>query len=356
MKKNISRELLAGSPLNQNDAARLVLECMEESKSLTRTNDKNEIITLIRQIIHKGIQAIKAEQNTVSLEEAAWASVAARTARRPVTLRDLRHYVRRILKVENAAQQPLRSMGVGQCRQILEKAFGGSLHSYRKGRVILHSIFSYGIKQEWCDTNPIDRIEVPRIQEHAITPLSITEVQRLEETARKSEFRDMQLPLQLMLYCGVRPAEVARLIPGDIRWEDNELIIRANTSKTGGGRIIPLRKITRKKARVIAPTNWEERWKALRKAAGFKHWQPDVCRHTFASYHAAFFKDMKLLQMEMGHSDLLMLRTRYISPVTRKDAAVYWASGSGKGRPSKVPGNSIPIAYLPGSPPETHTP
>ena len=32
---------------------------------------------------------------------------------------------------------------------------------------------------------------------------------------------------------------------------------------------------------------------------------PDVCRYTFASYHAAFFRNLPELQLEMGHRDAL---------------------------------------------------
>ncbi len=45
------------------------------------------------------------------------------------------------------------------------------------------------------------------------------------------------------------------------------------------------------------PRNWQNRWLALRRAAGFTHWVPDVCRHTFASYHAAHFRNLPELQL-----------------------------------------------------------
>ncbi len=93
----------------------------------------------------------------------------------------------------------------------------------------------------------------------------------------------------------------------------------------GGGRVVPLRALPgmrRQDCRV--PRNWQNRWQAFRRAAGFAHWVPDVCRHTFASYHAAHFRNLPELQLEMGHHDLNLLRTRYMMPTHRRAAAQFW--------------------------------
>ena len=74
----------------------------------------------------------------------------------------------------------------------------------------------------------------------------------------------------------------------------------------------------------VIPPNWQRRWRALRQAAGFTHWVPDVCRHTFASYHAAYFRNLPELQLEMGHRDAGLLRTRYMSPLLQKNAKKFW--------------------------------
>ena len=94
---------------------------------------------------------------------------------------------------------------------------------------------------------------------------------RPSDTARLPEFRDMRLSLALMLYGGIRPA------------------------------------------------------------AGYcGAWVPDVCRHTFASYHAAYFRNLSELQLEMGHRDTSPLRSRYMMPTLKKEAAAFWkAAGVG---------------------------
>ena len=277
--------------------------------------------------IQLGADELVKREHTVSLREAAWASVDARKDLRPTSRRDLRHFVRRILRVEGAADMPLRSMSTADCKRILAAAFGASPSSYRKGRVILSSVFSYGIRQEWADSNPVTRIEVPVVQEKPIEPLTPEEVEKLHEAASRPEFRDMRFSLSLMLYGGIRPTEVSRLQDGDINWEEGHVIIRPRASKTGGGRAVPLRGVRgiRKRERFI-PRNWKRKWQALRRAAGFRHWVPDVCRHTFATYHAAMFRNLPELQLEMGHRDTSLLRSRYMVPARRKDAASFWQS------------------------------
>lgn len=276
-------------------------------------------------MIRVGVAAVLTEEHTVCFEQAAWASVAARAGRRSTTLRDLRHFVRRMLRVEGVGTRPLRAMSTRECRDLLEKAFGSSGHSFNKGRAILHSIFAYGQRQEWCRENPVSRIETKRIQEKEIVPLSPQEVQRLEQTTQLPEHREMRFSLHLLLYNGVRPQEVARLRERHIQPEQGRVIIPAASSKTGGGRVLPLRKRNRLQGITLCiPRNWQKRWRALRRAAGFTDWQPDVCRHTFASYHAAYFRDLGELQLEMGHRSADLLRSRYLNLPQVKQGKEYW--------------------------------
>ncbi len=321
--KNIIKEL----PLNMNDIARLVLEATEELGGNAQELTRLEMLRVLRRVIRAGVKAVQAEEYTVSFEQAAWASVAARAGRRATTLRDLRHFVRRMLRVEGVAERPLRSMSTQECRELLEQAFSSSDHSFNKGRTILHSIFAHGQRREWCGENPVSRIETRRIQEKEIVPLSPQEVQRLEAAAQQPEHREMQFSLHLLLYNGVRPQEVARLSKRHIQPEQKRVIIPASGSKTGGGRVLPLRKATRLMGVPLhIPRNWQNRWRALRRSAGFGAglWQPDVCRHTFASYHAAYFRDLGALQLEMGHRSTDLLRTRYLNLPNVKQAKVYW--------------------------------
>ena len=308
------------------DAVRIVLDAVEQMGVDATAAPRAETISRLKRMVLLGVAALSAESATVRFEEAAWQSVEARRGRRPATRRDLRYFVRRMLRVEGVGSRPLRAMTTRECRSLLGRAFGSSVHCYRTGRAILHSIFAYGVRQEWCDANPVDRIEVPSVEEATVEPLSPDAAAHLLQVARHRRHRAMRFSLHLMLYCGLRPAEVQRLRPDrDVLWDAQQVVVRPTVSKTGGGRMVPLRQVAGlRREDCCIPANWVNRWRALRRAAGFSHWVPDVCRHTFASYHAAYYRDMPALQLEMGHRDLSLLRSRYMLPVLRCDAARFW--------------------------------
>ena len=326
MNNETGEDSIGTLPLVVDDAVRLVRECAEELGDRVAGLGRTALLQLLRRTLREGVAAVEASEQTVDFETAAWASVAARSARRPTTCRDLRTYVRRMLRIEGLSERPLRTMGSRECRELLHRAFGSSKHSYRKGRAILHSIFHYGQQQEWCGGNPVEHIPAPLLHERPIMPLSPDEVARLEQTVKEPAHREMELSLHLMTYCGLRPNEVQRLAPGDINWSEKEVIIRPSTSKTGGGRVVPLRRVGKiRRGLHLIPANWQRRWQKLRQAAGFRNWQADALRHTFASYHAAYYRNLPELQLEMGHRDCSLLRSRYLQPVSRQHAALFWS-------------------------------
>ncbi len=318
--------LLKSTGLGVLGAAQLAATVITHLREVsTKTSSCDITLTHCLQIFEYGIEAEQAREQTVSLKTAGWASVAARADLRATSIRDLRYFLRKILKVEGVAELPLRTITSKQCREILRVAFGHSKSMYIKGRALLHSVFAYGMRQEWCDTNPVARIEVPKVQERTKEPLSLEAVRRLEVVAQQERLCDMRLSLHLLLYCGIRPTEVSRLRPEDFCRKEGVVIIRPAKSKTGGGRVVPLRGAEKIPAEQwVIPQHWQKRWRELRRAAGFTHWVPDVCRHTFASYHASYFRNLSQLQLEMGHRDVTLLCTRYMSPVLYSAAKCFW--------------------------------
>ncbi len=338
MKHAHTKHLLKGLPLGGSDTARLVLEAVEEMPELelAAARGKNELMQALRRVLREGIAGVRAQEKTVTFRHAAEESLARREAagRRATTLRDLRHFMRRLLRVPGWAEKPLRGINTSECRGALEKAFAGSAHSFRKGRAILHSIFAYGMRQGWCAVNPVSAVEVPPVEEKEIVPLTVPECQRLVAVAKTPRFRDCLPALGLMLFAGVRPGEVARLRWADVHCEEGILTIAARHSKTGGARRVelcpPLRRMLRRQqadgAVPLCPPRWQQRWQSLRRGAGFRHWVPDVLRHTFASYHALTHRNLPSLQLQLGHRDSRLLLTRYLNlrPLRRADMQRFW--------------------------------
>ena len=316
-------EVLKSTGIDVLEAALVAREALECGRGRVRR---------ARECVRRGAEEMRKRERTVTFTKAVETALEDRKRKglRRRSIVDFRYLCKRIMKMNpGLAERRVRSITSDDCRQYLETAFGGSAAQYRKARAILSGVFSTAIKHDWCETNPVLRVEVPAVVEKPVAPLALDEVARLEETARQPEHRDMQLSLHLMLYCGIRPTEVSRIDPErDIDWQNQRVVVRPTTSKTGGGRVVPLRMVQDIAVRTI-PHRWKERWHALRCAAGWNQghiWQPDACRHTFATYHAAHFRNFPALQLEMGHRDASLLRTRYVyaGTATERSAASFF--------------------------------
>ncbi|MCQ2366521.1 MAG: site-specific integrase [Akkermansia sp.] len=302
-------EVLRSTGVDVLEAALVAREALECGRGRIRR---------ARECVRLGAEEMRKREKTVTFRKAVEMALEEREKknRRARTVTDFRYYCKRLMaRNPGLAERRMRGITSDDCRAYLQAGYGESPSQYRKARAILSGVFSTSIKHDWCDSNPVSRVEVPEVVEKPIEPLTIEEVERLEAAAQLPEHRDMQLSLHLMLYCGIRPTEVSRIDPErDIDWEHAQVLVRPTTSKTGGGRVVPLRKADAITVRTI-PRRWVQRWHALRSKAGWNQshpWQPDICRHTFATYHAARFRNFAALQLEMGHRDSSLLRTRYV--------------------------------------------
>ena len=55
-------------------------------------------------------------------------------------------------------------------------------------------------------------------------------------------------------------------------------------------------------------------------------WPQDALRHTYASYHLSHFRSYAELQVEIGHRDATLLRTRYVDQRGVRSSAQFWAA------------------------------
>ena len=305
-------EVLRSTGIDVLEAALVAKEALECGRGRVRR---------ARECVRLGAEEMRKRERTVTFAKAVETALEDRKRKglRARSIVDFRYLCKRMMKMNpGLAERRVRSVTSEDCRRYLETAFGGSAAQYRKARAILSGVFSSAIRHDWCDSNPVSRVEVPEVVEKPIEPLTIEEVERLEAAVQLPEHQDMQLSLHLMLYCGIRPTEVSRIDPErDIDWKNQRVVVRPTTSKTGGGRVVPLRCGNIDALRHDIPRRWVQRWRALRKAAGWSKetahpWRQDVCRHTFATYHAAHFRNFPALQLEMGHRDSTLLRTRYV--------------------------------------------
>lgn len=304
--------------LNESDIFRLFIEFTENAE--LAQDDKRSIIQAFRRIMLAGIRSVREEEDSVSFGEAISASLTARQHRRPSTRRDLRSFTNRMLRYQDISECNLRNISAPRCRQMMNELFNHSPHVYRKAQTILHSIFSFGRRQGWCERNPAESLTIPPIIEERINILTLPQVRLLVKVCNRPHFRSMNAAIRLMLWCGIRPGEVQRLRWGDIDPAEKMVYVESHASKTGGARAVPLRggamvlaTEQHPKDELIAPRNWIRLWQRIRDTSKLIPWQRDALRHTFASMHLKHFHNILMLQEEMGHRDSNLLRTRYLN-------------------------------------------
>lgn len=330
--------LLQSYPLGVSDAARLIIELLENSSGFDMT-DSTKVLQYCRTIIGMGLQSHQLSRQTVSFKDAVAALLLFKNSVRKRTLSEIRQICKRIMFSDSAWEKlTMRQIDTKMCQHTIEHTFP-TVPMQRKARRILHAVFSYAKLNGWCSVNPLDLVVLPAYKERPIRALSIAQIISLLETVKKKEYRECAAAVGLMLWAGIRPQEIERLHFRDIRFEDRVITIPPYHSKTGGSRHVilypPLHYWLTQRALLllpevrIVPRNWVNKWAKVRKAAGFHEWVPDVLRHTFASYHLKYFRDIGVLQLDMGHSTPQQLRTRYLAMenVTKEAAKIFWEYG-----------------------------
>ena len=323
---DIAKAILNGTNLTLVDAARLirsVLDFMPKGSNLTEA-----------QFCTKIIESGKAHFRINEMSFAEGFNLYYETKKktlRPDSLRDIRYLANRLMRSNpQLANRNFSELSRLDCEEWLNSTFS-TPSQHNKCRSFLHAIFEFALRREWVDKNPIKLIERKKIVEKEIKPLSLEEAKILLKNAKKKNCSEV---VGLMMLAGIRPKEAKRIEWNDIDLDENSIRVRSICSKTGGVRhveICPKLKniLLEREARFgcLSPRNWSKKWKQIRDKSGFKGlWVQDVLRHTYASYFAKRYSDLPRLQLNMGHRDLSLLRSRYVnmSQISKSDAADFF--------------------------------
>ena len=318
---------------------------------------KNSTLTPIQfcsKIIETGLRHVRIAEMPVSKGFALY--LESKRHLRKDSFNDIRYLGNRLLKAKpELGGRNFSELTVSECEEWLNAAFqrsaneispqakdpkGETAHEvsasqFNKGRTMLHGLFEFALRREWCDKNPIKRIERKKVVEKEIQPLKLSETKRLIKTAQR-ESSECAVVAALLLYTGIRPREVRRLTWRDIDTEEKTITVRSQCSKTGGVRQVEIPPVLNRfliahssefKEGKICPTDWLRRWRKIRDNSGFRgRWVQDVLRHTYASFHAKRYADLPRLQLNMGHRDLSLLRSRYVNMrgITKSDAKSFF--------------------------------
>ncbi|MBO6101805.1 MAG: tyrosine-type recombinase/integrase [Opitutales bacterium] len=317
-KIEISEELLRGTGVSVVDAARVIkniLDFLPKGSKLTPLQFCSKVADLGRRHFRLAEMSFK-EAFPIYLES--------KSSLRKDSLNDIKYLGAKLIKVSSKfAGVNFSEFTVSDCEEWLNLAFK-TPSMFNKGRAFLHAIFEFALRKNWCEKNPIRQISRKKVIEKEIQPLTLSEIESILTTSRLPKFKECLPAAALLIFAGIRPREVRRLCWRDIDLSENAITVRSICSKTGGARQVEicasLRKIlsgkipTDSAGQKICPKNWAQKWRKIRDLSGFKGvWVQDVLRHTYASYFAKRFSDLPRLQLNMGHSNLSLLRSRYLN-------------------------------------------
>lgn len=314
--KDLFKGMLGKAKVSDFDCIRFVKNILDEKPSDSKLTDAQFVL----KVIEVGLRNIRTKEMTFADGFALY--LKSKQHLRPDSIRDIRCIGNRLLRTKpELGKRNFSELSVSECEEWLNAAFHTN-PQFNKARRMLHGLFEFALRREWCDKNPIKRIERKKVVEKEIQPLKLAETKRLIKTAQ-NESPEYAVVAALLVYTGIRPCEVRRLTWRDIDTEEKTITVRSQCSKTGGVRQVEIPPVLNRvliahsrelKEEKICPTDWQRRWRKIRDNSGFRgRWVQDVLRHTYASFHAKNYADLPRLQLNMGHRDLSLLRSRYVN-------------------------------------------
>ena len=191
----------------------------------------------------------------------------------------------------------------------------------------LSTLFEFARQRGWVTRNPM--ADVPKAKVTGKPPgiLSVEEVSRLLERAN-----DETLPIfALAAFAGLRSAEIERLQWHHVRFSENLIEVPAASSKTAARRLVTMTPNLLAWLEPycdhngpIVPPNHYRRMVEDRRRAGITTWPSNCLRHSYASYHLAYFKDAPALSLELGHVRPTTVFAHYREVVRPSEAEKFW--------------------------------
>ncbi|MFI3290905.1 MAG: tyrosine-type recombinase/integrase [Opitutales bacterium] len=343
----LATQILKDTGISLIDAVRLIKNTLDFKAKSTKSSN----IQFCSNVINSGLKHLHIKD--MSIKDGFDIYLKSKLDLRPTSLRDIKYLAKRLFSsFPQFAKLNFSELTLTNCQKWLNESFD-TAPQFNKALRMLNTFFNYALRQEWIDRNVVRLVQKRKVIENEIKALSLSEIKMLIKTSETPKFRDCKAGVSLLIWAGIRPQELERLTWQDIDLEENIITIRRNTSKTGGCRHIeickplkaclkdcrhieickPLKaclkdcRLKSTESSYVVPTKWQYKWKSLRNYAGFNKWIQDVLRHTYASYHAKNYKDLARLQLNMGHSNLHLLRSRYINfqNISKLDAKKYFS-------------------------------
>ena len=195
----------------------------------------------------------------------------------------------------------------------------------------LRSFYDYLIFENYCTSNPLERIEAPKIGRKLPDTLSVNDIDRIVATIDLSspQGERNRAIIELLYSCGLRVSELTALKISDLFFDEDFIKV---TGKGNKQRFVPIGALTQKyinlykdhvRAQIKIETAFNDtlflnrRGKQLSRAMIFtivktlaleagiqKNISPHTFRHSFATHLLENGADLRAIQMMLGHESI----------------------------------------------------
>jgi integrase len=191
--------------------------------------------------------------------------------------------------------------------------------------------FNWCAFNEYCVTNPMKKVRRPRVIIKTPLIYSVEEAYRLLITAKVHQNLGLFEFVVFAFFAGIRVEELEKITWQMVSLNESELYLPESVTKTDRPRVIPvlnalrawIEPVTKSSGSLLRLTNLRNRKARLFELAEVKM-KRNAFRHTFSSYHAAFYRDATSLQMILGQRTPSVLFTHYVTATRREDAVRFF--------------------------------
>ena len=204
--------LLTGGKVSPAEVFMLGMQALETAGSL---RGGRGTLKRARRIILLGAKNLEEMEQSVSVAQAAQDMLESKKDRlRPVSLKGLRTLTGKLLRDRpDLARRQVRGLDAASCREWLNGSFR-TPRRFLNGRAALSAVCSHAIRRGWAERNPTAGVDIPVIKERRIAALPVQACSLLLRLAGDMHHGECLAAAGIMLFAGIRPAEVERL-----RWK-----------------------------------------------------------------------------------------------------------------------------------------
>ena len=196
-------------------------------------------------------------------------------------------------------------------------------------RAALHAFFGWLLRQKQIDFNPMAAVAKPKVIRSAP---AIWTPENLEKLL-KGASAELLPVLAIGAFGGLRTAELLRLEWSEVDFERGLIEVKASKAKSARRRLVKIEPNLRARLAPYAGSAgpvWSKGWRSFHEAAAKLsrelglQWPENGLRHSFASYHLAYYENAEKLAGLMGHTNARVLYAHYREIVRPEEAARYW--------------------------------